>query len=85
MAASRTTASQQSRTTLGPRRVSFAKLREPLEVPNLLALQTASFDWLLGNDAWKLSVEEAKASGLSVPDKSGLEEILEEISPIEEF
>ncbi len=31
-----------------PKRVSFAKLREPLEVPNLLALQTESFDWLIG-------------------------------------
>ena len=33
-------------------RVSFAKIREPLEVPNLLALQTASFDTLLGNERW---------------------------------
>jgi DNA-directed RNA polymerase subunit beta len=50
-----------------------------------LALQTDSFDWLLGNDAWKDRVEAAKASGLSVPDRSGLEEIFEEISPIEDF
>jgi DNA-directed RNA polymerase beta subunit len=32
-----------------PLRISFAKIKEPLEVPNLLALQTESFDWLLGN------------------------------------
>ncbi len=70
---------------LGPPRLSFAKIREPLEVPNLLALQTDSFDWLLGNDAWRARVEDAKASGLSVPDTSGLEEIFEEISPIEDF
>jgi len=26
-------------------------------VPNLLALQTESFDWLVGNDAWKVRVD----------------------------
>ena len=36
-----------------PPRTSFAKIREPLEVPNLLALQTDSFDWLVGNQAWQ--------------------------------
>jgi DNA-directed RNA polymerase subunit beta len=66
-------------------RISFAKLKEPLEAPNLLGLQTESFDWLLGDDAWKARVEAAKASGLyEVPDVSGLEEIFEEISPIED-
>jgi DNA-directed RNA polymerase subunit beta len=69
----------------GTRRISFAKIREPLEVPDLLALQTDSFDWLLGNDAWKARVEASLAAGLSVPAKSGLEEIFEEISPIEDF
>ena len=69
-----------------PRRISFAKIREPLEVPNLLALQTDSFDWLLGNDAWRARVEQAKSDGRGdVPGKSGLEEIFEEISPIEDF
>ena len=87
MAASRTASAnpRSSRNAPGPNRVSFAKIREPLEVPNLLALQTDCFDWLLGNDAWKDRVEAAKASGLSVPDRSGLEEIFEEISPIEDF
>jgi len=62
----------------GPiKRVSFAKLREPLEVPNLLALQTESFEWLVGAKAWKDRQEE--------PSPSGLDEILEEISPIEDF
>ncbi|HTY73373.1 MAG TPA: DNA-directed RNA polymerase subunit beta [Actinomycetes bacterium] len=85
MAPSRTASANPRSTTSGSGRVSFAKIREPLEVPNLLALQTDSFDWLLGNDAWKARVEAAKASGLSVPDRSGLEEIFEEISPIEDF
>lgn len=52
---------------------------------NLLALQTESFDWLLGNAAWKGRVEAALESGQEVPTKSGLEEIFEEISPIEDF
>ncbi|MFD0000578.1 DNA-directed RNA polymerase subunit beta, partial [Nocardia sp. NPDC127526] len=46
------------------KRVSFAKLREPLEVPDLLGVQTESFEWLIS---------------------SGLAEVLEEISPIEDF
>jgi DNA-directed RNA polymerase subunit beta len=67
-------------------RLSFAKIREPLEVPDLLALQTESFDWLLGNERWQARVAAAKAQGRTdVPDRSGLEEIFEEISPIEDF
>ena len=49
-------------------------------------MQTESFDWLLGNDKWKSRVEAAKAAGRKdVPEQSGLEEIFEEISPIEDF
>ncbi|HET9650255.1 MAG TPA: DNA-directed RNA polymerase subunit beta [Microlunatus sp.] len=67
-----------SRSTAGSlNRVSFAKLREPLEVPNLLALQTDSFAWLVGGAEWRARQEE--------PTPSGLDEILEEISPIEDF
>jgi DNA-directed RNA polymerase subunit beta len=67
-------------------RISFAKIREPLEVPNLLALQVESFDWLLGNDGWKARVEAARGAGRTdVPAVSGLEEIFDEISPIEDF
>jgi DNA-directed RNA polymerase subunit beta len=70
----------------GPRRVSFARIKEPLEVPDLLALQTESFDWLLGNERWKDRVESAQKAGRKdVPTQSGLEEIFEEISPIEDF
>ncbi|MFB9421409.1 DNA-directed RNA polymerase subunit beta, partial [Nonomuraea rubra] len=70
----------------GPRRVSFARIQEPLEVPDLLALQTESFDWLLGNERWKARVEAARQAGRrNVPAQSGLQEIFEEISPIEDF
>ena len=69
-----------------PRRVSFAKIREPLEVPNLLSLQLESIDWLLGNDAWRARLADAEKSARGeVPKSSGLEEIFEEISPIEDF
>ena len=67
-------------------RLSFAKIREPLEVPDLLALQTESFSWLLGNERWQERVAEAQAAGRhDIPERSGLEEIFEEISPIEDF
>ena len=57
-------------------RPSFAKVTEPISVPDLLSLQTESFDWLVGNPAWRELVG---------PDaKTGLEEIFEEISPIED-
>ncbi|MGQ0632611.1 MAG: DNA-directed RNA polymerase subunit beta, partial [Sporichthyaceae bacterium] len=83
MAASRTAPSAVS---TAPPRISFAKIREPLEVPNLLALQVDSFDWLLGNDKWRDRVATAIAAGRDdIPAQSGLEEIFEEISPIEDF
>ena len=82
MAASR----NASNTVTGPNRVSFARIKEPLEVPDLLALQTDSFDWLLGNERWKARVEAALKAGVrDIPTQSGLEEIFEEISPIEDF
>jgi DNA-directed RNA polymerase subunit beta len=85
LAASRTASPSGSpRTASG--RISFGKIREPLEVPNLLALQTDSFDWLLGNAKWQSRVEAALEGGRQdVPTTSGLEEIFEEISPIEDF
>ncbi|MDQ2873963.1 MAG: DNA-directed RNA polymerase subunit beta [Actinomycetota bacterium] len=70
----------------GPPRVSFARIKEPLAVPGLLALQTDSFDWLLGNERWRSRIESEKASShKDLPEQSGLEEIFEEISPIEDF
>ena len=72
--------------SFAPARTSFAKIREPLEVPNLLSLQLDSVDWLLGNDLWRARLAEAEKSGRGeVPQQSGLEEIFEEISPIEDF
>ncbi|HRD63450.1 MAG TPA: DNA-directed RNA polymerase subunit beta, partial [Nocardioides sp.] len=77
--ASRTSAHSNSR------RISFAKIHEPLEVPQLLSLQTSSFDWLIGNEGWDRTVERRRAEGEDVSSKSGLQEIFEEISPIEDF
>ena len=69
-----------------PRRISFAKIHEPLDVPNLLALQTDSFDRLVGNERWQARVVEAQETGdTSVSTTSGLSDIFEEISPIEDF
>ena len=64
-----------------PRRISFAKLREPLEVPGLLDVQTDSFKWLIGDPGWRAKAKEA---GDPNP-RGGLEEVLEELSPIEDF
>jgi DNA-directed RNA polymerase subunit beta len=67
-------------------RVSFAKIKEPLEVPNLLDLQRDSFDWLIGNDNWRARVAAAAAEGRTdINTKFGLDEVFEEISPIEDF
>ncbi|MGV8848938.1 MAG: DNA-directed RNA polymerase subunit beta [Propionibacteriaceae bacterium] len=89
MAASRTAAKSTMKNTnvvSASGRISFAKIHEPLEVPNLLDLQVESFDWLMGNDVWQERVAAALASGRTdVNTKSGLEEIFEEISPIEDF
>jgi DNA-directed RNA polymerase subunit beta len=72
--------------SVAPRRISFAKIREPLEVPNLLALQIESVDWLLGNDIWRERLAQAEVTHRGeLPQQSGLEEIFEEISPIEDF
>ena len=57
-----------------------------MEVPNLLDLQIDSFNWLVGNGVWRARVDTALAAGRTdVNTKSGLEEIFEEISPIEDF
>ncbi|QIS15991.1 DNA-directed RNA polymerase subunit beta [Nocardia arthritidis] len=64
-----------------PKRVSFAKIREPLEVPGLLDLQTDSFAWLIGSPEWREKVAARGDVGLV----GGLEEVLEELSPIEDF
>jgi len=70
----------------GLARYSFAKIREPLAIPDLLALQKASFDWLLGREDWQAKVAAEIAKGnTEIPQVSGLTEIFEEISPIEDL
>ncbi|WP_330254433.1 DNA-directed RNA polymerase subunit beta [Nocardia sp. NBC_00565] len=64
-----------------PKRISFAKIREPLEVPGLLDVQTDSFEWLIGAPEWRTR---AAARGQD-NSSGGLEEVLEELSPIEDF
>ncbi|SEQ80586.1 DNA-directed RNA polymerase subunit beta [Lentzea albida] len=64
-----------------PKRVSFAKIHEPLSTPNLLDLQIQSFEWLTGDEAW---FQRRVDAGDETPT-GGLEEVLNEISPIEDF
>jgi DNA-directed RNA polymerase subunit beta len=64
-----------------PLRVSFAKIREPLGTPNLLDLQIQSFQWFTGDEAW---FQRRVDAGDENP-VGGLEEVLNEISPIEDF
>ncbi|WP_282005171.1 DNA-directed RNA polymerase subunit beta [Propioniciclava sinopodophylli] len=85
MAVSRT-ASKNTNVVSSVGRISFAKIHEPMEVPNLLDLQVDSFDWLVGNDVWRRRVADALEAGRTdINTKSGLEEIFEEISPIEDL
>ena len=85
MAVSRT-ASKNTNVVSSSGRISFAKIHEPMEVPNLLDLQVDSFDWLVGNDVWRQRVADALEQGRTdINTKSGLEEIFEEISPIEDL
>ncbi len=76
-----TTTTPQAGIPGAPRRVSFAKITEPLEVPDLLDLQTDSFEWLIGAPAWR---ERAASRGESATS-GGLEDVLTELSPIEDF
>ena len=75
MAASRP--AKTSKSSLAPHRISFGRITEYLEVPNLLALQTDSFDWLVGNESYRARSEAGATCGL--------DDILDEISPIEDF
>ncbi|MFT6973121.1 MAG: DNA-directed RNA polymerase subunit beta [Pontimonas sp.] len=66
-------------------RLTFAKISDTVDVPDLLALQTESFEWLVGSPVWKKRQAAAKAAGETVvSERSGLTEIFEEISPIED-
>ncbi|GAA2241417.1 DNA-directed RNA polymerase subunit beta [Herbiconiux moechotypicola] len=86
MAAARNATTNSPKNGRAHSRLSFAKITDTLTVPDLLALQTESFDWLVGNDVWKARVAEAQAAGRQdLPSHSGLDEIFEEISPIEDL
>ncbi|WP_104135340.1 DNA-directed RNA polymerase subunit beta [Cryobacterium sp. Y62] len=86
MAAARNATTNSPKNGRSHERLSFAKISDHLNVPDLLALQTESFDWLVGNDIWKARIAEAQAAGRQdLPNRTGLDEIFEEISPIEDL
>ena len=47
--------------------------------------KNAGFDWLIGNEAHQARIDARRDAGEDVSEKSGLTEIFEEISPIEDF
>ncbi len=65
------------------KRYSFAKISEPIPVPGLLDLQLDSFSWLVGTPEWR--ERRAEEAPNEADPKSGLEEILAELSPIEDY
>ncbi|HAT1197313.1 TPA: DNA-directed RNA polymerase subunit beta [Corynebacterium striatum] len=66
-----------------PKRYSFAKISEPIAVPGLLDLQLDSFAWLIGTPEWR--EREQAERGPEARVTSGLEDILEELSPIQDY
>lgn len=66
-----------------PKRYSFAKYSEPIHIPGLLDLQRDSFSWLIGAQEWRAQQQEERGPEARV--LSGLEEILEELSPIQDY
>ena len=64
-------------------RYSFAKISEPIPVPGLLDLQRDSFAWLVGTPEWR--ARRAEELGDESQVTSGLEDILAELSPIEDY
>src|SRR5690606_31671855 len=64
-------------------RLSFGKVPEALKVPDLVSIQTESFAWLIGSDEWR--TREAARLGVDPKSlKSGLEEVFEDVSPIQD-
>ncbi|WIM68067.1 DNA-directed RNA polymerase subunit beta [Corynebacterium breve] len=66
-----------------PKRYSFAKISEPIAVPGLLDVQSESFSWLVGTAEWRERQQELRGPDAHVT--SGLEDILEELSPIQDY
>jgi len=76
LAAAKNAKSKNSANNRSTQRPTFAKHTDPVEIPDLLSLQTESFDWLIGAPAWRA------IAGKSA--KTGLDEVFEELSPIED-
>ncbi|MDY2941317.1 MAG: DNA-directed RNA polymerase subunit beta [Varibaculum sp.] len=66
-------------------RLTFGQIGDVLAPPNLLDIQRKSFDWLIGNAAWQARRDEEQSAGKVTNPLSGLEEIFDEISPIQDF
>ncbi|AKK10318.1 DNA-directed RNA polymerase, beta subunit [Corynebacterium uterequi] len=66
-----------------PTRYSFAKISEPVSVPGLLDLQLDSFAWLVGAPEWRAKQQQER--GPEAVITSGLEDILKELSPIQDY
>ena len=66
-----------------PERYSFAKISEPVSVPGLLDVQSESFAWLVGTQEWRERQRAERGDDAHIT--SGLEDILEEISPIQDY
>ncbi|MDR1448105.1 MAG: DNA-directed RNA polymerase subunit beta [Candidatus Ancillula sp.] len=73
----------------GVNRISFGKVKEPIELPDLLAVQLESFDWFIGNDAYKERLKKCdknginKETGMRIQPISGIREVFDEFSPLE--
>ncbi|STC69603.1 DNA-directed RNA polymerase subunit beta [Corynebacterium pilosum] len=65
------------------KRYSFAKISEPIPVPGLLDVQSESFSWLVGTPEWRERQQELRGPDARVT--SGLEDILDELSPIQDY
>ncbi|MGB3413439.1 MAG: DNA-directed RNA polymerase subunit beta, partial [Microbacteriaceae bacterium] len=85
MAAQRNATNTTKKSGREAKRLSFAKITDTLDVPDLLSLQVESFDWLIGNEAWKVRLAQQDSEGKQIRSlQSGLEEVFEELSPIED-
>jgi DNA-directed RNA polymerase subunit beta len=80
-----TAKSDEVKYRLRPNRISFGNIKELEDVPYLLDTQIQSFDWLIGNEKWKKRVAtQSKDTDFTLSEKSGLEQVFEEMSPIED-
>lgn len=83
MAAAKNASNQNTKNGRDVQRLSFGKVPEALEVPNLVSIQTESFGWLIGSEDWR-SREAARLGVDPKSLKSGLEEVFEDVSPIQD-